>query len=707
MTSPTVGRNGAILFFNSIIRQKHNRIAGLVLVASLAVSVYLHAGLVRAQGQGEAVTIEDIVVLDSAVPLPPQKPAILAPKNKSVSSESLLAASEKTIDPSLVKSAGEEEESAQFIPIPSPKPLIAAKLGEELKLEEPSKPNIVSKLPPSKGTLSPADQKRYADIFRAQDDGDFDAADSKITALENGVLMGHVLAHRYLHPKTKASYAELRDWLDRYADHPQAERIYRLADSRRPEGVREQIRTPLSRKSPIIVKAGQVSEDGKLYVSSLKRTETEKEQTADLLRTIRARIQDYEPTQALRLLETHPGRLSLDNVEFDQARALIGAGYLYAGNSDDALKYASAAMNRSGQYAPMGAWVSGLAYWQRQNYKRAARAFEVAATSPYSSGWMVSAAAYWASRAHMRDGNVRVVSHWLDKAASYPRTFYGLIATRALGQDHDFNWERPSADGARLRVIENTPAGQRGRVLAEIGRFEEAEAELRSLYDGANRAESEALLSFAFKNNLPALTMRLAHAIRRKDGDLYDAALYPMIPWQPENGFTLDKALIHAFIRQESKFETSAQSTSGATGLMQLMPATARYIAGDGRLDGAQAGDLLRDPSVNLEIGQEYLESLLNNKIVEGDVMALAIAYNAGPGKLSQWKAERKGMKDPLLFIETIPYAETRAFVERVMSNYWIYRLQLGQPLPSLDAVAEGRWARYTSMDSTLKIAGN
>ena len=77
----------------------------------------------------------------------------------------------------------------------------------------------------------------------------------------------------------------------------------------------------------------------------------------------------------------------------------------------------------------------------------------------------------------------------------------------------------------------------------------------------------------------------------------------------------------------------------------------------------------------------------------------MTIAYNAGPGTLSRWKRERKQIKDPLLFIETIPYNETRAFIERVLSNYWIYRMRFNQDTPSLDAVAEGRWARYAAQD--------
>ena len=108
----------------------------------------------------------------------------------------------------------------------------------------------------------------------------------------------------------------------------------------------------------------------------------------------------------------------------------------------------------------------------------------------------------------------------------------------------------------------------------------------------------------------------------------------------------------------------------------------------------------LREPQVNLEIGQTYVNRLLDHGVVGRDLLLLTIAYNAGPGNLSRWKKERAGLSDPLLFIESIPYTETRAFVERVLSNYWIYRMRFQQPTPSLDAVTSGRWARYAAMDT-------
>ncbi|PZQ44497.1 MAG: transglycosylase, partial [Micavibrio aeruginosavorus] len=109
--------------------------------------------------------------------------------------------------------------------------------------------------------------------------------------------------------------------------------------------------------------------------------------------------------------------------------------------------------------------------------------------------------------------------------------------------------------------------------------------------------------------------------------------------------------------------------------------------------------NLLKTPEISLDIGQKYVEDLLNNGLVGQDLLSLAIAYNAGPGNLQKWKNERADMDDPLLFIETIPYAETRTYVERVLSNYWIYRMRFDQSNESMTELAQGRWARYAALD--------
>ena len=204
-----------------------------------------------------------------------------------------------------------------------------------------------------------------------------------------------------------------------------------------------------------------------------------------------------------------------------------------------------------------------------------------------------------------------------------------------------------------------------------------------------------AILAYAGYADLPALAMRLGNAVSGSEGKIYDAALYPRTPWEPDEGYKVDPALINAIARQESRFDPAAKSSKGATGLMQIMPSTAAFVVRD--LDDVSPNFELKDPQTNLNIAQIYIQTLLKDRAVKGDILKLLVAYNAGPGNLARWQKQWDKVADPLMFIELMPSAETRAYVERVLSNYWIYRLREDLPTPTLDALAAGKPALYAA----------
>jgi soluble lytic murein transglycosylase-like protein len=153
------------------------------------------------------------------------------------------------------------------------------------------------------------------------------------------------------------------------------------------------------------------------------------------------------------------------------------------------------------------------------------------------------------------------------------------------------------------------------------------------------------------------------------------------------------KALVYAFVRQESCFNNNAVSKVGAKGLMQLMPSTAKEITKSLGLE--YSTKRLAEPSYNLEIGQAYIHRLLKDRFIDGNLIFLAVAYNSGPGNLYRWNKRMDYKEDPLLFIESIPSKETRGFVQKILANYWIYSSLFGNDLDSLDAIIEGSWAKY------------
>ncbi len=446
----------------------------------------------------------------------------------------------------------------------------------------------------------------------------------------------------------------------------------------------------------------------KIYKTSMKRTPAQRDSIVRLVGVVKQDVSNGSPSRALKRLSHDKAVPYLDPVEKDQLKTVIARGYLLAGKLDQAYELSSGAAKRSGTYIPQAGWIGGLAAWRQDKFSDAARMFANSAEASHSSAWQASASAYWASRAYARAGQPQHISGWLKKAAAHPRTFYGLIATRSLGLDYDFNWDVPSLTSAHRKTLENHPQAREAMALLKQGHPHRASVILAKIDMTGNLPLREAIMAYAANKNLSSVAMQLAQTQAHPDGGYYDAALYPLIPWKPKDGYTVDRALVHAIIRQESKFNPTAVSHRGAQGLMQVMPSTADYIIGKTLFKNKDSHAKLRDPQTNIEVGQRYIEKLLYQDHVDTELFSLVVAYNAGPGNLRKWKRELAEMKDdPLLFIESIPMGETRAYVERVMSNYWIYRLRMKQSVPSLDAVAGGQWAQYIPpTDMPVKQAG-
>lgn len=358
---------------------------------------------------------------------------------------------------------------------------------------------------------------------------------------------------------------------------------------------------------------------------------------------------------------------------------------------------------RSQSYrSPDAAWNSGLDAWRRGDFEGAAEAFGGAAYADQSSPWMVSAGAFWAARAHLFARQPGQVASWLALAADCHETFYGLLARRILGQPLPFRWELNEADQAALRALSESPLGQRAIALAKRGERAHAEQDLRAVVAQGRTDLAHGAMVVAESAGMADFAFRLQHTLQHF-GIEFDRAAYPIPQWLPKGGFSTDRALIYALMRQESNFNAQAVSRAGARGVMQLMPATARFVARTVGLPGYEAMQLSR-PESNIALGQKYLELLLADENVGGDLFRLAAAWNGGPANVERWQRDLSA-EDPLLFIESIPAGETRSFIEHVLANLWIYRHRLGQPSPSLDALAAGRWPSYDGPQPVVEVA--
>lgn len=587
--------------------------------------------------------------------------------------------------------------------------------------------------------LSADDARRYGQIFAAQRRAAWDEADVLIGQVQDKRLMGHVLAQRLLHPDRKATYAELAAWMARYSDHGPAERIHALAERRKTAGG-PPLRSP--RLSPAVAVedgdlerlGGYRAAPGGLFAhvaSTHAITQKNNGQNADAQGEAdldrptalsvaprgrgaaarqssdgdrnRARLENLlkqgDVKAAWDLLNTDDVALSMDRGEFDAARQRIADSFYQAGQMAEAL--AAATAGGDGKFAGQANWTAGLAAWRAKQYDRAARHFESVVQSHPRSPWTAAAAAFWAARAELKIGQAEKARVNLAVAARFPHTFYGLLAARTLGETPQFRWSPPVLTPTHLAAAARSGAGARAVALLQIGEREAAELELRRVNPNqGGPLLREALLTLADRGGMAELALRLGNVVAAPDGGAYDAALYPLPHWKPRDGFQVDRALLFAVARVESRFDARLVTRTGASGLLQIMPGTARYVRNrhDDIDDSSRAA--LLEPSENLEMGQRYIAELMQMPIVGGNMFYLGAAYNAGPGNLARWRKQFRDVKDPLLFIESVPFGETRAYLEKFLANYWIYRLRLGQNVTSLDDVAAGRWPLYAPLDS-------
>ena len=554
------------------------------------------------------------------------------------------------------------------------------------------------------GILTPEDVSRYQRIFDLQEGGNWKAADKEISKLDDRILMGHVLYQRYLHPtKYRSKFKELAAWMKQYADHPGAYRIYRLARKRKP--VRARAPRPPARPNGNKTAATAAAGTGK-YVSPHKRGRAQRREVRRQQAHVRSHIRSRRLDHAIKHLKSPKYHKLLDETEIAILYANIAKGYFQLGHDERAFTLASQNAPRARTYEPTIDMYAGLAAWRLGKKSDAAAHFGALADSRTASDREATFGAFWAARTHLVDRNPKNVTRYLRIAATQPRTFYGQLARRLLGDNGPPAWNAPVLFPSDYAQLKDSPYVRRSVALSQIGRLYLAERELRAAFVAVPENARKAMLALAVRLGLPGAELRLARSILASDGDAYDRALFPVPPWKPEGGFKIDRAVLFALMRQESGFNSRAKSGAGARGLMQLMPRTASFMARDRSLRGRNKQKLFA-PEYNVHLGQKYVVHLMTQHDFLDNLVMVVAAYNGGPGNVRKWQRRIGESEDPLMFIESLPSRENREFVRRVFTNMWIYRSRLEQPAPSLDALAEGRWPEYHALDSRVDTAQN
>lgn len=322
-------------------------------------------------------------------------------------------------------------------------------------------------------------------------------------------------------------------------------------------------------------------------------------------------------------------------------------------------------------------WLSGyLALTYRKDPQAALRhflRFRGAVETPISLG----RAGYWEGRAHEAMGDLESANLAYAFGAEYQTSFYGLLAAERAGLPMD-----PSLTGRetfpnwRLTSFADSSVFEAARLFIAAGERNLAEQFLRHMAEVLTIDEIGSLGAYLEREHEPHLAVMVGKTAAGR-GIVVPSAYYPVIDFGIGE-LPVPAELALAIARRESEFDPVVMSGVGARGLMQIMPATAREVAGDLDLKYSLSR-LTEDPAFNARIGTAYLDELLD--IFDGNITMVAAGYNAGPSRPLGWMDERgdprRGEMDVVDWIEHIPFNETRNYVMRVAESLPVYRARV------------------------------
>ncbi len=290
-------------------------------------------------------------------------------------------------------------------------------------------------------------------------------------------------------------------------------------------------------------------------------------------------------------------------------------------------------------------------------------------------------ASYWIGRAHEANGDKGSANAAYKSASQYSTIFYGQLAREKIGLGEvPERIQSSDTTSAARAVVDRDEVIRAMRLMAQAADKRQLNMFLWSISNRfSSLAEMNAAAAIVHQLGGTTLALRLAKAASQRQMDI-DSYSYPIrgLPDWKQVGRPVEKSLVFALSRQESEFDPLAGSKVGAQGLMQLMPGTAKLVARQHGLSYA-ASKLTGDPAYNVKLGAAHLGDLIAD--FDGSYVLTLVAYNAGPRRAREWVAEygdlRSGLVDPVDWVESIPFYETRQYVQKVLQNLHIYRSRL------------------------------
>ena len=372
--------------------------------------------------------------------------------------------------------------------------------------------------------------------------------------------------------------------------------------------------------------------------------------------------------------------------EWMDRRANLARQALARGAVEDAYRIAAGSYGTGGADYADAEWFAGfVALVHKKDPELAAthfRRFGEVVGSPISLG----RAGFWLGLALERAGDAEGAQAAYAEGAKHQTSFYGQLAAVRGEIAPDPTLAGEPAPDWRVEPVTESDVVQAARLLIAAEDDVRAMQFLRHVQEGRPAAERAALAQMAIDLDRTHIAVRMAKDAA-SDGVVIAAQYYPLHPMADET-WAIPTELALSIARQESEMNPGVTSHADARGLMQLLPSTARHVA-DGLGIAYEPARLMNDGLYNASLGTAYLAD--NIRRFNGSYILAIAAYNAGPGRVSQWVETlgdpRDPDVDPIVWIENIPYSETRNYVMRVMEGLHVYRARLAGVTPPIGLV--------------------
>ncbi len=545
---------------------------------------------------------------------------------------------------------------------------------------------------PDIGILTDSDASLYKQIFLLQSEEEISAAQKLEQQLTDPILMNEVLYQRYISDTYRTRGKEITAWMEKYYDMPGADRMVKLA----------KIKQATVRKAYI---PRTISGGGSIETAQ-SETWTEKKYTGDT----NTKINKFK--RAIRSGATKTARLILEDPTFkkkltesDYGRLAGRLSFIYYTNGEFELakKWGFVASDAKSEY---GLWAMGLLYFKEEKFDESEKYFSAILDLEQINNARKTEAAFWAGRAADANGNRTDAKAYWKIAAAHPMAFYGALASVMLGRTPSYEFFEQDYTDEDIDTLRETKYGKKALALLQVGQKDRAELYLKYMITSkVSDRTLHAINSIASAYGLPRVSIQASSLIQDRgileiDDNIIYSAQYPLPDWEPMGGWSIDRALLFAITKQESGFRANAKSGAGANGLMQIMPSTAKKVAKENKVNISEID--MSKPEHNMFLGQQYIVDLLAHPNINNNIIKMLAAYNAGMGTLVEFE-KNFDTYDPLLYIESFPTYETRSYIKRVMSNMWLYRARLDQPLTTMKELANGEWPLYNSEDEYVQ----